>query len=170
MWKGEHIQTLSFPDLNESTLQILMHILPKSISTSAQYVTLHNKIKCLSLAVCFFWGNPTNKTVTGTAYTWELLTAKHLDQSLWSTNQKYSAAVRSNLVQFFLELRNCVALFTSLSMLHEFGAEKLISWTEPAHFDFFTIISTVWSQILSTGEAALSVIPLWYTQGNFYKH
>jgi len=32
-----------------------------SISTSAQYVTLDNKIKCLSLAV--FFCNPTNETV-----------------------------------------------------------------------------------------------------------
>jgi hypothetical protein len=37
-----------------------------SISTGAQYVTLDNKIKCLSLA--FLFGNPTNKTVTGTGY------------------------------------------------------------------------------------------------------
>jgi len=52
------------------------------LSTGAQYVTLdNNKIKCLSLAP-FFFGNPTNKTVTGTAYTWELLIANHLDQSI----------------------------------------------------------------------------------------
>jgi hypothetical protein len=44
-------------------------IIGKSISTSAQYVTLDNKIKCLSLAL-FSFGNPTNKTVTGTAYVW----------------------------------------------------------------------------------------------------
>jgi hypothetical protein len=41
----------------------------------AQYVTLDNKIKCLSLAG-FFFGDPTNKTVTGTAYAWGLLIAK----------------------------------------------------------------------------------------------
>jgi hypothetical protein len=29
----------------------------------------------------FSFGNPTNKTVIGTAYTWELLIANHLDQS-----------------------------------------------------------------------------------------
>ncbi len=45
------------------------------------YVTLDNKIKCLSLAFIFF-GNPTNKTVIGTAYSWGLLIANHLDQSL----------------------------------------------------------------------------------------
>jgi len=46
---------------------------PKSTSTSAQYVTLDNKIKFLSLVV-FIW-LPTNKTVIGTACTWELLMA-----------------------------------------------------------------------------------------------
>jgi hypothetical protein len=40
--------------------------------------------------------------------------------------------------------------FTSQSKLHEFGAEKPISWAE--HVDFFTINFTVWSHILSTGE------------------
>jgi len=70
-------------------------------------VTLDNKIKCLSLGV-FFFGNLTNTTVT--AYMWGLLIANHLDQSLWSTNQKYWAAVRSNLLQSFL---NCVAAFIS---------------------------------------------------------
>jgi hypothetical protein len=74
----------------------------KSIPTDAQYVTLDNKIKCMSLAVVFFC-NPTNKSVTGTANTWELLLANHLDQSLWSTNQKYWPAVRSNLLHSFFE-------------------------------------------------------------------
>jgi len=41
------------------------------------YVILDNKIKCLSLAFIFF-GNPTNKTVTGTAYSWGLLIANHM--------------------------------------------------------------------------------------------
>ncbi len=40
------------------------------------------KAKCLSLAALFFLGNPTNKIVTGTAYTWELLIANHPDESL----------------------------------------------------------------------------------------
>jgi hypothetical protein len=91
----------------------------------AEYVTLDNKIKCLSLAV-FFFCNPTNKTGTGTAYTWKLLTANHLDESLWSTNQKYWAAVRSNLLHSLLEVHNCVAPVTSHGKLHEFGAEKPI--------------------------------------------
>jgi hypothetical protein len=52
----------------------------QSISTGTQYVTLDDKIKCLSLAVRF--GNLTNKTVIGTPHTWGLLIANHLDQSL----------------------------------------------------------------------------------------
>ncbi len=63
-----------------STYPVINHY-PWSISTSAQYVTLDNKIKCLSLAL-FFLGNPTNKTVTGTGYTWELLIVNQLGQSL----------------------------------------------------------------------------------------
>jgi hypothetical protein len=55
-------------------------MLSDSICTGAQYVNLDNKIKCLSLA--FFFANPTHKTVTGTAYMWELLIANHLAQPL----------------------------------------------------------------------------------------
>jgi hypothetical protein len=48
--------------------------------TGAQYVTLYNKIKCVSLANLV--GQPANKTVTGTVYVWGLLIANYLDQSL----------------------------------------------------------------------------------------
>jgi hypothetical protein len=65
------VLVLYFPDIMENS---------NCISTSAQYIILDNKIKCLSLAV--FFGNPTNKTVTRTAYMWGLLIANHLDQSL----------------------------------------------------------------------------------------
>ncbi len=82
-------------------------------------------------------GNPTNKTVTGTAYMWELLIANHLDQSLWSINQKYWAAVLSNLLHSFLEVHNCVAPFTSHGKLHEFGAKNSISWAQTGMFWLF---------------------------------
>ncbi len=108
----------------------------------------------------WFFGNPTNKTVIGTAYVWELLIANHLDQSLWSTNQKYWVAVRSNLLHFSLQVHNCVAPFTSHGKLHEFGAKKPISWDKPTYFEFFTINYTVWSHILSTGGGALTLSPL----------
>jgi len=35
-----------------------------------------------------FFGNPLNKTETGTAYMWELLIANHLDESLQLANKK----------------------------------------------------------------------------------
>jgi hypothetical protein len=73
---------------------------------------------------CFIFGNPANKTVTVTAYMWELLIANHVDQSLWLTNQKYWAAIRSNLLHSFLEVHNCVAPFTSHRKLHKLGAEN----------------------------------------------
>ncbi len=104
---------------------------------------------------CFVFGNPTNKTVIGTTYRGELLIAKHLDQSLWSTNQKYSAAIRSKLFHSFLEVHNSDAPFTSHGKVHEFGAKKPISWAKPAHFDFLTIKFTFWNHILSLGGDTL---------------
>jgi len=80
---------------------------------------------------------------------WRLLIANHPDRSLWSTNQKYWAAVRSNLLHSFLEVHNCVAL--RFHRPWQVGAEKPISWAKPAHLDFLTINCTVWSHILSTG-------------------
>jgi len=38
-----------------------------------------------------------------------------------------------------------LCLFTSHGKVHEFGAEKPISWAKPAHFDFFPTDFTVWS-------------------------
>jgi hypothetical protein len=73
------------------------------------------------------------------------------------TNQKYWAAVRSNLLHSILEVQNGVAPFTSRGKLHEFGAEKTISWAKPAHFDLFAIKFTLWSHILSTVGDALRV-------------
>jgi hypothetical protein len=85
---------------------------------------------------CFFFGNPPNKTISGTADMWELLIANHLDQSLWWTNQKYWAAVKSNLLHSFLEVHNSVAPFTSHGTLARIWS---IFWAKPAHFDFFAI-------------------------------
>jgi hypothetical protein len=88
---------------------------------------------------------------------WDLLIADHLDQSLWSTNEKYWTAVRSNLLHSYWDVHNCVMHFTSHGKLHEFGAEKRISWAKSAHFDFFKINFTVWSHILRTLRDALSL-------------
>ncbi len=85
-----------------------------------------------------------------------LLIANHLDQSLSSTNHKYWASVRFNLLHSFLEVNNCIATFTSHWKLHEFGAEKPISWAKLTHFDFSAVCFTVWSHILRTVGDALS--------------
>jgi hypothetical protein len=108
---------------------------------------------------CFVFGNPPIKLKLELHIHGGLLIANHLDQSLWSTNEKNWAAVRSNLLHSFWEVHNCVVPFTSHGKLHEFGAEKPISWAKPAHFDFFAINFTVWSHILSTvGDALIFVI------------
>jgi hypothetical protein len=68
-WETPHkLGTLSLGSTSKVVVRGLYTRVLKSISTDAQYVTLDNKIKCLSLATIFF-GNSTNKTVTGTAYT-----------------------------------------------------------------------------------------------------
>jgi hypothetical protein len=74
------------------------------------------------------------------------------------TNQKYWAATRSNLLHSFLEVHNCVAPFTSHGKVHEFGAEKPISWAKLAHFACFAINFTVKSHILSTSGDALTYV------------
>jgi hypothetical protein len=85
---------------------------PKSIFTGAQYVTLDNKIK-MSTFSCLFFGNPTNKSVSGTAYMWGLLNSKPPEPILMIDNHRYWAAVRSNLLRTVLEVHNCVAPCTS---------------------------------------------------------
>jgi hypothetical protein len=103
----------------------------------------------------FFWQR-TNKTVTGTAYMWGLLIANHVDQSLWSTNQKYWAAFRSDLLHCFSEVHNCVAPFTSHRKLHEYGAENQFPEQNRHILTFLQINLTVWSHILSTiGDALM---------------
>jgi hypothetical protein len=53
------------------------------VKASPPVLILDNKIKCVTLVGFFFFrGNPTHKIVTGTTYTWELLRANHMDQSL----------------------------------------------------------------------------------------
>jgi len=133
-------------------------------------------MKCLSLVV-FFLATPTIKLKLELHIHGGLLIANHLDQSLSPTNHKYWAAVMYNLFYSFCwEVPKCVAPFSSHNKLHEFGAEKPISWAKPAHFEFFAInctekpISwakpayfdvfaincTIWSHMLSTVGDALT--------------
>jgi hypothetical protein len=113
---------------------------------------------------CLFFGNPTNKSVTGTAYMWGLPNSKPPGPIIMIDNQKYWAPVRSNLLHSFLEVHNCVAPFTSHGKLHEFGAEKPISWAKAAHFDFFPINFSAWCHILNTVGDALRTLCIWVPQ------
>jgi len=89
---------------------------------------------------------------------WGLVIANHLDQSLRLTKQKYSAAVRSNLLHSFFGSAQLCCAFYQPWQAPRFGAGKPISWAKPAHFDFYAINFTVWSHILSTiGDALKNV-------------
>ncbi len=75
--------------------------------------------------------NPTHTTETRRANRWgRLIIANHLDQSLWWTNQKHWAPVRSNLLHSFW--CRCTAPFTSHGKLHKYAEPKPISWAKPA--------------------------------------
>jgi len=50
-----------------------------------------------------------------------LVIANHLEQSLWCTNEKHWAAVRSYLLHSFLEVDNAAAPFTSNCRLYNFA-------------------------------------------------
>jgi hypothetical protein len=84
----------------ELSIQCAPVFLCKSIPNGAQYVT-PAKIFLTSMFSYFLLCNPTNKTETGTAHSWELLIANHLDQSLWLTNKKQGSAVTSYLLHSF---------------------------------------------------------------------
>jgi hypothetical protein len=62
----------------------------------------------------------------------------------------------SNLSYSLMKVHYCVAPFTSQGKLHEFDAEKPISWAKLAYFDFAAIKFTIWSHTLSTSGDALS--------------
>jgi len=96
----------------------------------------------------FFFGNPTNKTVTGTAFIYVGTINSKPPGAIIIINQwEHWVAVRSNFVHSSLEVHNYVAApFTSHGKLHYFGVEKPC-WAKPAHFDFFTINFTVWCHI-----------------------
>jgi hypothetical protein len=99
--------------------------LPKSISTGAQYVTLDNKIKCLSLAVFFLASNPTNENCNWNCI-YVGITYSKPPGPIIMINQS-ELLIQSNLLHSFLEVHNYVVPFTSHSKLHEVGAKKSIS-------------------------------------------
>jgi hypothetical protein len=54
--------------------------------------------------------------------------------------------------------------------VHEFGAEKPISWAKPAHFDFFTINFTLYCQYRAPVEMLLFSLSLSPICLAAYKH
>jgi len=93
---------------------------------------------------CIYEGTTSSKT------TW----TDHYDRQIRNTEPQSCPIYYS-----FLEVLNCVAPFTSHIKLHEFGAEKPISWAKLTHFDFFTINFTVWSHIWSIGGDVFAIGP-----------
>jgi hypothetical protein len=75
--------------------------------TSTQcVVTLDNKIKCLSFAV-FSFGNPTNKIVTGTAYTRGLLNSKPPGPIIM-IDQSEILSRQSGLIHYTVFILRCI--------------------------------------------------------------
>jgi hypothetical protein len=85
-----------------------------SISSSAQYVTLWKYISHPSLVMYYCFATPPIKLKRGQQIGGGLI-ANHLEQSLWSTNQKHWAAVRSYLLHSFLQGHSADVPFTSRS-------------------------------------------------------
>jgi hypothetical protein len=90
-------------------------------------VTLDNKIKCLSLAVFFFWGQKaTNETVTGTAYIWGILTSKPPGPFIMIDQSEILNCSYVQFITLFFGDAQTVLSFSQHSKLQEFGAEKAI--------------------------------------------
>jgi len=90
-------------------------ITTKSISNSAQYVTLRIFYSHPSL-VMYSFATPPIELKLGQQIRGGLLIANHLDQSLWWANQK-QWAVRSYLIHFFSQVHSAAVPFTSYGHL-----------------------------------------------------
>jgi hypothetical protein len=128
----------------------------------SQCVTLDSKIKCLSLAD-FFFGDPTNKTVTGTAYTDELLITCCLPpRPIIMINQ--SEILSHSQVQFitlfFGGAQLCCAFHQPWRPAQIWCRKNQSSELNRHILIFFTINFTVWSHMLITGRGALLSLKL----------
>jgi len=65
-----------------------------------------------------------------------LLIANHLDQSLWWTNQKHWATVRSYLLHSFLQVHSTAGPFTSHGNMRNYVEPKPFSWAKLAYVGF----------------------------------
>jgi len=103
---------------------------------------------------------------------WGLQIANHMDQSLWSTNQKYWAAVRSNLLHSFWRCTSTLCLLPATTSCMNLVQKNQFFWAKRTHFDISPINFTTWSHILSTIEDALMLmpVPLSITGGEHWSH
>jgi hypothetical protein len=86
----------------------------------------------------------------------KLLITNHLDQSLWWANQKHWAAVRSYLLNSFLQVHSAAAPFTSHGNTHNYAEPKPFSWAKRAYFGFSSSNFIVQDHIESTIGDALT--------------
>jgi hypothetical protein len=88
--------------------------LSKSISSGAQYVTLHKYFSHPSMySFVYCSRTPPILLKLGQQTGGVLLIANHLDQSLWWVNQKHWEAVRSYLLHTFRQVHIVAEPFTS---------------------------------------------------------
>jgi hypothetical protein len=86
----------------------------------------------------------------------ELLITNHLDELLWSANQKRWAAVRSYLLHSFLQVRHSAGAFISHGTMQNYAEPKPFSWAKPAYFGFSSSNFIVQDHIQSTVADALT--------------
>ncbi len=109
---------------------------------------------------CFFlFGNPTNKTVTGTAYMWGLLKANHLGPIVIIDQSKILSHSQVQFITLLFGGAHLCCAFYQPRQAAPIWCRKTNWWDNPTHFDFFATnctVWTVWSHILSTGGDALT--------------
>jgi len=119
-----------------------------------QYVILRKYFSHPSLVI-YCCGTPLIKLKPRQQIGGGVLIANHLDQSLWQSNKKHSAPVRSYLLHSFLQVRNPAGPFRSHCKLCYVAEPKPIWWAKPAYFDFSSSNFTVRNHVLSTTGDAL---------------
>jgi hypothetical protein len=88
---------------------------------------------------------------------WGLLIGNHLDKSLWWTNQKYWAAVKSYLLCSFVQVQSVVAVpFTRHYKVYNYAEPKPFSWTKQPDFNLSSSNFTIQDHMLNTTGDALT--------------
>jgi hypothetical protein len=97
------------------------------------------------------FSHPIDKIETGTTKQKgeRLLMANHLDQSLWCTNHKPWAAVRSYLVHSLLQVRRVVMpSFTSHGNVRNYAKPKPFSWAKSTYVEFSSSALTMHNKLI----------------------